>query len=34
MLNVSDSASSQLQKVFDGDTNTGKNLILYFMGSG
>jgi hypothetical protein len=34
MLNVSETASNELKKVLEVEDNAGKNLILYFMGSG
>jgi len=34
MLNVSETASTELKKVLENEANTGKNLVLYFMGAG
>ncbi len=34
MLVVTDSASTELKKVFDNDQARGKYLILYFQGAG
>lgn len=34
MLQVSDTASTELKKIFETGENSDKNLVLYFLGSG